>query len=391
MTSKTTSKVSTTPAATQRNTEMWLKRLKEFQNDIGYVENIEDIQSKSQLCNILIEFIIKMRPVNKQYYSLESIYNCMSALNRYFQNHSAIAPLDLFSEPVFKPLLSVIHSKIRENEQLNSLDIKKDADPLTEDEQKQILCHSSMRGDNPEGLLRRVFFWIANLTATRGGSHINIMASDFQRQPDGGYNFIIIHEKNNQGGLNSRRKKGKTNQPRISIIPSDEFGTTNGPCHDISKYLRYDLKMQNPTFIYSPLVILKNLNNQDVDAQQIMAFSGHHSLAGVNAYRMPNEKQMMENITRSSEFTRNSLKVQEHYESIIGLKSTSTKEIESTKVTKRDKFKTPFKGKFSSPLIDLNKKVPSDDSQSSQNMTLDLEGMKVHIINCNVTINISKN
>ncbi|PKK57855.1 hypothetical protein RhiirC2_858042, partial [Rhizophagus irregularis] len=107
--------------------------------------------------------------------------------------------------------------------ELNGLDIKKGADPLTEDEQKQILCHSSMRGDNPEGLLRRVFFWIANLTATRGGSHINIMASDFQRRPDGGYNFIIIHEKNNQGGLNSRRKKGKTNQPQISIIPPDEF------------------------------------------------------------------------------------------------------------------------------------------------------------------------
>ncbi|CAB5388200.1 uncharacterized protein OCT59_002737 [Rhizophagus irregularis] len=128
MTSKTTSKVSSkhnrapyerptqeeikkyqnaaTPAATQRNTEMWLKRLKEFQNDIGYVENIEDIQSKSQL-----------------------------SLNRYFQNHSAIAPLDLFSEPVFKPLLNVVHSKMRE---LNGLDIKKGADPLTEDEQKQM-------------------------------------------------------------------------------------------------------------------------------------------------------------------------------------------------------------------------------------------------------------
>ncbi|CAB4396591.1 hypothetical protein RIR_jg28616.t1 [Rhizophagus irregularis DAOM 181602=DAOM 197198] len=118
MTSKTTSKVSSkhnrapyerptqeeikkyqnaaTPAATQRNTEMWLKRLKEFQNDIGYVENIEDIQSKSQL---------------------------------------SIAPLDLFSEPVFKPLLNVVHSKMRE---LNGLDIKKGADPLTEDEQKQM-------------------------------------------------------------------------------------------------------------------------------------------------------------------------------------------------------------------------------------------------------------
>ncbi|CAB4479138.1 unnamed protein product [Rhizophagus irregularis] len=460
MTSKTTSKVSSkhnrapyerptqeeikkyqnaaTPAATQRNTEMWIKRLKEFQNDIGYVENIEDIQSKSQL-----------------------------SLNRYFQNHSAIAPLDLFSEPVFKPLLNVVHSKMRENEQLNSLDIKKGADPLTEDEQKQILCHSSMRGDNPEGLLRRVFFWIANLTAARGGSHVNIMASDFQRRPDGGYNFIIIHEKNNQGGLNSRRKKGKTNQPRISIIPLDEFGTTNGPCHDISKYLRLrpenaepnfylrpisDIKKINEDLWYFPLHLgrdklnqmlktiatetgidtvnkkisnhstrksaIQNLNNQDVDAQQIMAFSGHHSLAGVNAYRMPNEKQMMEvtkkafparsnpsivgksstlNTTRSSEFTRNSpisievVSKEEHYKSIIGLKSTSTKEIESTKVTKRDKFKTPFKGKFRSPLIDLNKKVSSDDSQSSQNMTLDLEGMKVHITNCNVTINISKN
>ncbi|PKK70756.1 hypothetical protein RhiirC2_450871 [Rhizophagus irregularis] len=46
-------------------------------------------------------------------------------------------------------------------------------------------CHSSMRGDNPEGLLRRVFFWITNLTVARGGSYINIMASDFQRRPDG--------------------------------------------------------------------------------------------------------------------------------------------------------------------------------------------------------------
>ncbi|GBC36340.2 zinc finger MYM-type protein 2-like [Rhizophagus irregularis DAOM 181602=DAOM 197198] len=282
-----------------------------------------------------------------------------------------------------------------------------------------------------------------------------------------GYNFIIIHEKNNQGGLNSRRKKGKTNQPRISVIPPDEFGTTNGSCHDISKYLRLrpenaepnfylrpisDIKKINEDLWYFPLHLgrdklnqmlktiatetgidtvnkkisnhstrksaIQNLNNQDVDAQQIMAFSGHHSLAGVNAYRMPNEKQMMEvtkkafpaqsnpsivgksstlNTTRSSEFTRNSpisIKVvskEEHCESIIGLKSTSTKEIESTKVTKRDKFKTTFKGKFRSPLIDLNKKVPSDDSQSSQNMTLDLEGMKVHITNCNVSINISKN
>ena len=73
-----------TPATTQRNTEMWLNRLKEFQNDIGYIENIEDIQSKS----------------------------------------------DLFSEPVFKPLLNVMHSKMHESEQLSSLDIKKGADKM---------------------------------------------------------------------------------------------------------------------------------------------------------------------------------------------------------------------------------------------------------------------
>ncbi|CAG8780929.1 537_t:CDS:2, partial [Rhizophagus irregularis] len=127
-------------------------------------------------------------------------------------------------------------------------------------EQKQILCHSSMRGDNPEGLLRRGFFWIANLTAARGGSHINIMASDFQRRPDGGYNFIIIHEKNNQGGLNSRRKKGKTNQPRISIIPPDEFGTTNGPCHDISKYLRLRPENAEPNFYLRPISDIKKIN-----------------------------------------------------------------------------------------------------------------------------------
>ncbi|GBB83312.1 hypothetical protein RclHR1_10040001 [Rhizophagus clarus] len=138
---------------------MWVKRLKEFQDDTGYAENIG--------------YSIKVTtlPVNKQHYSSESIYNCVAALNRYFQNHSATAPLDLFSKPVFKPLLNVVHSKMRENEQLNSLNVKKGADPLTDDEQKQILYHSSMRGDNPEGLLRRVFFWIANLTAARGGSH----------------------------------------------------------------------------------------------------------------------------------------------------------------------------------------------------------------------------
>ncbi|CAB5375543.1 unnamed protein product [Rhizophagus irregularis] len=366
MTSKTTSKVSSkhNRAPYERSTQEEIKKYQNAATPAATQQNIEDIQSKSQLCNILIEFIIKMRPVNKQYYSSESIYNCVSALNRYFQNHSAIAPLDLFSEPVFKPLLNVVHSKMRENEQLNSLDIKKGADPLTEDEQKQILSF---------------------------------------KRPDGGYNFIIIHEKNNQGGLNSRRKKGKTNQPRILSYHLMNLEQLMDLAMTYQNICVYDLKMQNPTFIYGPLVILKKLMK---------------TYSGVNAYRMPNEKQMMEvtkkafparsnpsivgksstlNTTRSSEFTRNSpisievVSKEEHCKSIIGLKSTSTKEIESTKVTKRDKFKTPFKGKFRSPLIDLNKKVPSDDSQSSQNMTLDLEGMKVHITNCNVTINISKN
>ncbi|GES86321.1 hypothetical protein RCL_jg18437.t1 [Rhizophagus clarus] len=93
-----------TLTTTQCNTKMWLKRLKEFQDDTGYAENIEDIQSKSQF-----------------------------SLNRYFQNHSATAPLDLFSEPVFKPLLNVVYFKMRENERLNSLNVKKNADPLTDD------------------------------------------------------------------------------------------------------------------------------------------------------------------------------------------------------------------------------------------------------------------
>ena len=63
----------------------------------------------------------------------------------------------------------------------------------------------------------------------------------------------------------------------------------------------------------------------------------------------------------------------------------TTNEVGS-KAFKHHKFK-PFR----SPLKDLNNKGPSNSQSSSQNVVLDLEGMKMHISNCNVTININKN
>ncbi|CAG8815532.1 17512_t:CDS:2, partial [Gigaspora margarita] len=228
------------PENTIKNTEGWIKIMNQWRLDVNYKEPLENL-TKDMIELQVSQFLCGVTTKHGKPYSRTLLKNALSAINWHLQN--------------VKP----------------GLGESKSTDGLTTEEIQQILNHENLDSNTPLGLLKRGFFWISILGATRGGEHVNLHTSQIADTPDG----IILRknqQKNDQGGGGI-----EGNQFDLVIpFPSDPQGDI-GPNSDIRKR----------TSIMELLSI-------GVPENTGRTISGHKSSGGYYAYAKPTDNHKRE-------------------------------------------------------------------------------------------------
>ncbi|CAG8707891.1 13643_t:CDS:2, partial [Cetraspora pellucida] len=141
--------------ATHKATQVWVKILEEFRADVGYEGKIEDVSSKAVLEDQLCKFICAIKRRDGKDYHASSIRNCMAAIWRHLNEHSALEkPVDILNPKVFYDLNTIMNGKLKMLS-LAGLGERNGADGLLITEVEQILAHPTMQRNYSEGLLRR--------------------------------------------------------------------------------------------------------------------------------------------------------------------------------------------------------------------------------------------
>jgi len=196
-------------------TNTWIKSLEQFRKTKGYSGKIESVNNEDELDQQLSEYIAAMKQKNGNDYSVASIRAAASALYRYLNKNSVIKHVNIFDNKIFTIFSETINGKIK---YLTDFGLGESigSDGLTVEETKQVLSHKLMDGSTPERLLHRVFFYNSTILGLRGGEHYLIMANDFKKRVDGGFDVYIYRSKTNQRGLNNHGKAD------VLIIPNNE-------------------------------------------------------------------------------------------------------------------------------------------------------------------------
>ena len=87
-------------------------------------------------------------------------------------------PVEILNPKVYFDLNATVNGKLK-NLTAKGLGERAGSDGLTLQEVEQILSHHTMQCNNPEGLLRRIFFYNSILLALRGGEHHDLRIDNF--------------------------------------------------------------------------------------------------------------------------------------------------------------------------------------------------------------------
>ncbi|CAG8664263.1 18038_t:CDS:2, partial [Cetraspora pellucida] len=113
-----------------------------------------------------------------------SIRSCLAAIWWHLNTCSVMKkPVDILNSKVYFDLNQVINKKLKTLSVIR-LGKKNRADGLMLNEVDQILEHSIMQRNTPEGLLQQVFFYNAILLALHRGEHYSFQINSFVKQFD---------------------------------------------------------------------------------------------------------------------------------------------------------------------------------------------------------------
>ena len=200
-----------------RNFESWRVARNEKHPDEPCPSDILQCTNHSQLCEWLCKFISETRKSDGTEYTPRSLYLLLSAIQR---NIRAIHPdqeINIFQEPVFKPLKNVCDSVFR---RLHSKGIGTEtkATPVLSDNEEAKLWETGVISTaNPTGLLHAVFFYNGKNFCLRGGvEHRNLKISQLRKEKSvtcgkevNKYVYTEYVSKNNQGGFASLNLSNK--------------------------------------------------------------------------------------------------------------------------------------------------------------------------------------
>nr|CAG8529873.1 4881_t:CDS:2 [Entrophospora candida] len=250
----------------------------------NFVGEIKDIKDEKQLVNELRKFMVGVKRRDGKNYAPRSLYVGVCAVIRGLQQEIPTLAENLHDRNKNFILWNTISGRIKQVQDTDNRKRKK-SDALDTEEIIQILGHPSMNLDDPTSLTKKVAFCLT---------------------------ITLPREKNHAGGLQDMDNSG-----RVCEIPPDNDNLFR-PVHDVIKWFRKEklgkhthqklLKdicndcginiSKRHTVNHSLRTTgIMQLSKLGTPTEQIMAFSGHCSLAGLSSYQDITKKQKINNVS----------------------------------------------------------------------------------------------
>ncbi|CAG8594568.1 1194_t:CDS:2, partial [Acaulospora morrowiae] len=149
------------PQNTIKCTNKWVKIMNAWQNhvNVGYNYTLESVTSKSQLEKEVCEFICGVHTLKGDYYSQSSLKNVVASISQHLCDAKSNWQYNLLNKSDFPNIFATLDRMLKEMKKLEIGTIKS-YDGITTEELKLILYYKELSPNNPEDLLRHVFFWV---------------------------------------------------------------------------------------------------------------------------------------------------------------------------------------------------------------------------------------
>ena len=314
--------------------EQWCNYARQTGRDIPPIQTMQ--QTKLQQC--LTSFVLEVRKKNGEEYSPDTLHHLCCGIMRFLRSNGWPS-IDLFTDTEFTDFRAVLDSEMKRLQAQGIGTKKKQAEPLTE-EQEEILWEKGLLGDaTPQTLLDTIVFMNGLYFALRSGSEHRALRffppqiEVVEREGEHPYlQYTEDTSKNRPGGLKGRKVKPKvvrhhanTENPDRCFVRLFKLYTSLCPA-DAPKDVFYlkPLTKPTPTCWYSNQPVGHNKLSQTVsrlckqagihgyktnhslrvttatrlyasgvDEQLVMERTGHRSLDGVRTYkRTSNEQQV---------------------------------------------------------------------------------------------------
>ena len=256
----------------------------------------------SQLQHWLTRFVLEVRKKNGAEYSPDTLHHLCCGIMR-FLRWNGWPSIDFFVDAEFMDFRSILDGEMKRLQAQGVGSKKKQAEPLTEQEE-EILWEKGLLGDStPQTLLDTIVFMNGFYFALRSGSEhralrfvppqIEVVEREGERP------YLLYTEdisKNRPGGLKGRRVKPKVVRQHANTDNPDRcfvrlFKLYTSPCpSDPPKDAFYLKPLSKPTYWYSKQPLGHNKLAQTVGrlckAAGIQGYKTSHSLRATNATRL---------------------------------------------------------------------------------------------------------
>ena len=285
----------------------------------------------SELNYWLSKFVLETRKANGDHYPPDTLHIICSGLQRFIRETRP--EINLFKDPVFAGFQRTLDSEMKRLRSHGMGVKKKQAEPITAEEENLLWEGGLLGEENPQALLDTMLFLCGIHFALRSGEeHRSLQLSQFELVvPKEGCARLIYTEnysKNNQGGLQHRKVKPKCvtcyaneRNPGRCLVRLYQVYLSHRPA-DIQPFYLTPLRKKKSETWYSKVPVGHNTLSQTVgrlckkagitgfktnhslrvtsatrlfqsgvDEQVIMSHTGHRSVDGVRSYKRISEEQ----------------------------------------------------------------------------------------------------
>ena len=200
-----------------RNFELWRTARNERYSTEQCPANILQFTDRGKLCEWLCKFISETRKSDGAEYTPRSLYLLLSEIQRKIRSYHPEEEINIFQEPIFKPLKNVCNSVFKRLH-AKGIGTEMKATPALSDIEEAKFWDTGVIGTaDPTALLHAVFFYNGKNFCLRGGvEHRKLKISQLKRDKSvisgkevNEYVYTEYGSKNNQGGFSSLNLSNK--------------------------------------------------------------------------------------------------------------------------------------------------------------------------------------
>ena len=285
----------------------------------------------------LSRFVMEIRTKKGEKYAPNSLHHILCGIKRHLRQNCGMPDIDFFKDPEFADLKSSLDAEMKKIQASGKGSIKKQAEPLSLEEE-ELLWEKKLLGDHsPEALLNTIVFMNGLYFALRSGNeHRDLRHNPCQIQlfePPGERAYLRYTEdtsKNRLGGLKGRKLKPKVvvhysspENPQRCFVelfkkynnlcpqdrPSDAFYLSplakpkehcwfskiplgHNTLKNIVKNMCQKAGIQGFKTNHSlRATAATRLYSSGIDEQLVMERTGHRSVEGVRSYKQTSSEQ----------------------------------------------------------------------------------------------------